>query len=39
MLFIEVPSSHKHDKEVWIPLKFNTNDAHSANSQKYLGLS
>ena len=35
---IEVCFSHKRDKVVYPPLKFNNNDAQSANSQKHLGL-
>ena len=35
---IEVWLSHKCDKEVYPPLKFNSNGVQSANCQKYLGL-
>ena len=35
---IEVCFSHKRDKVVYPPLKFNNNDVQSANSQKHLGL-
>ena len=34
---IEVCFSHKCDKEIYPPLKFNYNDVQPANSQKYLG--
>ena len=35
---IEVCFSHKQDKVVYPPLKFNNNDVQSANNQKHLGL-
>ena len=35
---IEVCVSHKWDKVVYPPLKFNNSDAQSANSQKHLGF-
>ena len=35
---IEVCFSHKRDKEVYPPLKFNNNNVQSANSQKHVGL-
>ena len=35
---IQVCFSHKRDKVVYPPLKFNNNDVQSANSQKHLGL-
>ena len=35
---IKVCFSHKRDKEVYPPLKFNNNNVQSANSQKHVGL-
>ena len=35
---IEVCFSHKRDKVIYPPLKFNNNDVQSANSEKHLGL-
>ena len=35
---VEVCFSHKWDKVVYLPLKFNNNDVQSANSQKHLRL-
>ena len=35
---IEVCFSHKSDKEVYPPIKFNNYDVQSANSQKHFGL-
>ena len=35
---IKVCFSHKRAKVVYPPLKFNSNDVQSANSQKHLGL-
>ena len=34
----EVCFSHKSDKEVYPPIKFNNYDVQSANSQKHFGL-
>ena len=35
---LDVCFSHKRDKVVYPPLKFNNNDVQSANSLKHLGL-